>query len=183
MNQIVDTRTSDVTRACFISIDPNVYYNPNADRIDLSAYVELNNPYALFEQKREQEKLSKEQALSEPKDESLSKDPDIETMKRIRSLLNPQKEKEKKDVFVPQILNDIMDDLTTYINETGIIIKEVINIQYGKKIRFTMGLKQAEVNLFYGKRGFSVVKSPRTGTNQELNDLMVDLVSNFVSCL
>ena len=104
-------------------------------------------------------------------------------MKRIRSLLNPKKEREKPDVFVPQVLNDIMDDLTAYISETGIIVKEIINIQYGKKLRFTMGTKQAEVNLFYGKKGFSVVKSPRTGTHKELNDLMAELVSTFVLSL
>ena len=44
-----------------------------------------------------------------------------------------------------------------------------------------MGLKQAEVNLFYGKRGFSVIQSPRTGTNPELNVLMVDLIKQYLA--
>lgn len=44
-----------------------------------------------------------------------------------------------------------------------------------------MGMKQAEVNLFYGKRGFSVVQSPRTGTNADLNQLMANLITGFIN--
>ena len=181
LQQVADTRTSDVTRACFVSVDTNVYYIPNADKIDLSAYINLDDLSSLYEQTHKKKKqIAPTTTINENKS---CNDPDIETMKRIRSLLNPKKEREKPDVFVPQVLNDIMDDLTAYISETGIIVKEIINIQYGKKLRFTMGTKQAEVNLFYGKKGFSVVKSPRTGTNKELNDLMAELVSTFVLSL
>ncbi len=82
---------------------------------------------------------------------------------------------------MPKELDEIMLKLKPYVEETGVVISEVINIQYGKKIRFVMGLKQAEVNLFFGKKGFSVVRSPRSGTNAELNELMTDLVRNFIS--
>ena len=40
--------------------------------------------------------------------------------------------------------------------------------------------KESEINLFYGKRGFSVVISPRLGTNEELNELLADLVKSFL---
>ena len=52
LQQVVDVRTSDVTRACFISIDPEAYYNPQADVIDLNAFI-ADNPYALLEQKKD----------------------------------------------------------------------------------------------------------------------------------
>ena len=42
-------------------------------------------------------------------------------------------------------------------------------------------MKQAEINLFFGKKGFSVVQSPRTGTNAELNQLMADLIIGFIN--
>lgn len=42
-------------------------------------------------------------------------------------------------------------------------------------------LKQAEINLFFGKKGFSVVQSPRTGTNAELNQLMADLIIGMIN--
>ena len=37
------------------------------------------------------------------------------------------------------------------------------------------------VVLFFGKKGFSVIVSPRTGTDEGLNQLMVDLVSNYIN--
>jgi hypothetical protein len=73
-----------------------------------------------------------------------------------------------------------LNDLVDFIQETGLVVSEVIDIQYGKKIRISMGMKQAEINLFYGRRGFSVVKSPRSGTNMELNELSAELVQTFI---
>ena len=102
-------------------------------------------------------------------------------MEHIRGLLGLKKQKEQKPIFVPQVLNDIIDDLVQYIEQTGVSVTEVRNIQYGKKLRFDLGLKEAELNLFFGRKGFSVVSSPRTGTNEELNELMVNLVSNYIS--
>ena len=182
LQQVVDIRTSDVTRACFVSIDPNAYYNPNADAIDLNAFVDTNNPYALFEQKRKQEQQEKEQETLS-KAENRPSDPDSTAMERIKQLLNPKPHKEKPLVYVPKELNDIIADLKSYIEQTGVIVPEIINIQYGKKIRFEMGLKKAEVNLFFGKKGFSVVQSPRSGTNAELNRLMAELVTTFIDGL
>ena len=181
LQQVIDARTSDVTRACFISVDPDAYYNPDALAVNMSAFVDLDNPYALFEQKREQEKIVKAyEASSVPRERGLS-DPDKEAMDRIKQLLNPKAKKERQPVFVPQELEEMMAALKPYVEQAGVTIAEVINIQYGKKIRFKMGMKQAEVNLFYVKRGFSVVQSPRTGTNADLNQLMANLITGFIN--
>ena len=64
--------------------------------------------------------------------------------------------------------------------DTGVEIYEIVSIQYGKKLQFRMGQKLAEVNLFYGKRGFSVVQSPRCGTSADLNELMSQLIDSFL---
>lgn len=181
LQQVVDVRTSDVTRACFISIDPEAYYNPQADVIDLNAFI-ADNPYALLEQKRMQD-LQEKKLVATSKNESNPSDPDATAMERIKLLLNPKPHKEKPPVYVPKELNDIITDLKSYIEQAGVVVSEIINIQYGKKIRFEMGLKKAEVNLFFGKRGFSVVQSPRSGTNAELNKLMADLVTTFIDGL
>ncbi len=183
LRQVVDARTSDVTRACFISVDPDAYYNPEADTVDMSAFLEVDNPSALFEQKRRQEQILKEnESTSSKKNDGMGPlDPDKETMDKIKQMLNPKAKKEKAPVFVPKELDVIMPKLQPYIEETGVTVSEVINIQYGKKIRFKLGIKQAEVNLFFGKKGFSVVRSPRSGTNAELNELMAELVSNFIN--
>ena len=102
-------------------------------------------------------------------------------MDSIKQLLNPRAKKERVPVFVPQELEEVMVALKPYVEEAGVTVAEILNIQYGKKIRFKMGMKQAEINLFFGKRGFSVVQSPRTGTNAELNQLMADLITGFIN--
>lgn len=183
LQQVIDTRTCDVARACFVSVDPDAYYNPDADAVDMGAFLDADNPSALFELKKQQDWMLKEcvSSSSQGDNTEISPDPDRQAMDRIRQLLNPKAKKEKAPVFVPKELSEMMSLLQPYIEQTGVVISEVINIQYGKKIRFTMGLKQAEVNLFFGKKGFSVVRSPRTGTNAELNDLMANLVSDFIN--
>lgn len=178
LEQVIDGRVSDVCRACFISIDEDVFYNPNAQTIDINDYLPIDNPSVLIELNHSLENEIKESL--QPKDE-LPVDPDAETMQRIKKLLNPKVSKPNKNVpFVPQQLDDIMEDLKKYVEDTGVELYETINIQYGKKLRFKMGLKQAEINLFYGKNGFTVVKSPRTGTSAELNELMLQLINSFI---
>ena len=100
---------------------------------------------------------------------------------RVKELLGMTKAASQKvESFVPQQLDEIMVELKKYVEDTGIILYEVKNIQYGKKLRFKMGQKLAEINLFYGKHGFSVVQSPKTGTSAELNGLMSQLVNSFI---
>jgi hypothetical protein len=81
---------------------------------------------------------------------------------------------------VPERLDLIIEDLKTYIEETGVEVYRIQNIQYGKKLFFKADNKLAEINLFYGKHGFTVVQTPRCGTSSELNELMVQLINSFV---
>lgn len=183
LEQVIDERTSDVCRACFVSIDAEAYYNPNAERVDMDFYLPKDNVGMLFDLKSSLAKEVKEQAATAEKEER-SIDPDADVMQRVKALLNPKgTTKQKPAPYVPQRLDDIMDDLKRYVEETGVLLYEVQNIQYGKKLRFRMGQKLAEVNLFYGKRGFSVVQTPRGGTSAELNELMVQLVNGFIETI
>jgi tetratricopeptide (TPR) repeat protein len=84
-------------------------------------------------------------------------------------------------VYVPEQLEQILEKLTEYIAEAGVKIDEVSNIHYGKKIKLRAGVLQAEINLFFGKKGFSVVKSPRQGTSEQLNELMTAYIRAFIS--
>lgn len=107
LQQVVDSRTSDVTRACFMSIDPNVYYNSEAESVDMNTCIELDNSCALFEEKKNQELVEKKENRSLNSEEK-SGDPDRETMERIRLMLNPRSKKEKPGIFVPKELDGIM---------------------------------------------------------------------------
>lgn len=184
LEQVADSRTSDVTRACFISVDPQAYYNVLAEPVYMSEYVDASRPLDAFDTKVQQDKEEKEIArqLKAQEHQDNSPDPGKDVMERIKQQLNPKARPtlQKPPVFVPQQLAEIMDSLKKYIEETGLVVTEIISIQYGKKIRIKMGLKEAEINLFFGKRGFSVVKSPRCGTNNELNDICVQLVQAFI---
>lgn len=181
VEQVVDGKTCDVTRACFLSADAEAYYNPDAEPVVLADYVNPEADVTLaFDVKREMEQKEREaskQAAPKPYTE-----PTGDIMAQIRQALDmkPKRQATKAPAYVPEILNDIMDSLQRYVQDKGVVITDVINIQYGKKIRFKVGLRLAEINLFYGKRGFSVVQSPRTGTDTEANTLMADLVNCFL---
>lgn len=181
--QVIDAKTCDVTRACFISVDADAYFNADATPIDLKAYADVDNPQALFDQKADMEHWQTENKPQEqPTDEKTSHDPDAETMARIRAQLNPRiRNKLEQQVEVPAILDEVMADLKQYVENYGIMLTDVRNIQFAKKMTFVVGLKQAEINLFYGKRGFTVVQSPRTGTNPELNALVADIILSFLA--
>ena len=180
LDQVADKRTSDVTRACFLSVDADAYFNEACEPVDMGLYVQTSDPLAMFDQLSEQKKEEKKISADEQK--TSPNEPEKEIMERIKQCLNPNAKnvRKKTDAFVPDQLNSVMDYLVAYIQNTGLVVSDVVDIQYGKKIRISMGLKQAEINLFYGKRGFSVVKSPRTGTSAELNDVVAQLIQTFI---
>lgn len=182
LTQVTDSKTSDVARACFISIDPNAYFNPNSIPVDIKAYLDESNPDLLFKIKHEQDEHDKVIKKSDDEQVPLPKDPDKDILTRIRQQLNPKAQLpiEQHPAYVPERLNEIIAELKLFIEETGLQVTEIINIQYAKKIRARLGQKEAEVNLFYGKRGFNVVISPRLGTNEELNELLADLIKAFL---
>ena len=180
--QVSDSKTSDVARACFVSIDTEAYFNPNCTPVDINAYIDEADSDAIFKMKYEQEQHEKVAKKSENEQTPEAKDPDKEILECIRQKLNPKSspKTETKQAFVPERLNEIIDNLKQFIEATGVQVTEIINIQYAKKIRARLGQREAEINLFYGKSGFSVVISPRRGTNEELNDLLAEIVNNFL---
>ena len=178
LEQVVDSRTCDVSRACFISYDPDVYFNPKADNVNLDLFFDIENSFNFFNEKKViNENLRKISSYEQP----IKEDVDSDIVLKIKSILQSSHPKpHKKEVYVPERLNEIIDELQSYITETGVVIKDIINISYGKKIKALVGVKEAEVNLFYGKRGFSVVQSPRTGTSKDMNVLLSNLIESFL---
>lgn len=184
LEQVLDDRTCDVCRACFISVDANAFYRADAVPIDLNSYLPVSDTVSMFDLKHELEREAKEKktvAVAEDR----NKEPEKEVMDKIKSLLNPNAKNAiaKKKPYVPELLNEIIGDLQKYIEATGVVVYEVINIQYAKKIRCKVGARLAEINLFYGKHGFSVVQSPRCGTSEDLNRLISELITTYLSTL
>ncbi|MCF0201282.1 MAG: virulence protein E [Bacteroidales bacterium] len=182
LEQVIDAKTSDVCRACFISVDRRAYYNPDATPVDLNDYVKPDDAMQFFSEQRDMDEFMREmqEQMPAPTAEERQASVSDADMDKIRSILKVGRKKpEKPPVIISQQLTEIMDDLQRHIEATGVTVTEVININYGKKIRMSLGLKMAEVNVFYGKRGYSVVVSPRTGTNMELNEMMQQYIESF----
>ncbi len=173
IEQVLDPRTSDVTRACFLSTDINAFYNSSPDRISLGSFVDYDNP---LEVRTITEKIRKEEQacaiLEEPDEKQESQKPDDIILDQIRRTLNPHaRTRFVKQIFVPEELEKTTEFITKKMNELSIGVESVRDIHYGKKFTFVLSARKAEINLFYGKRGFSVVISPKIGTDRELSEV------------
>ena len=60
----MDERTSDVCRACFISIDNEAFYNPNAEAVNMDAYIKKEDVCELFDVSRNLMKEIKENIVN-----------------------------------------------------------------------------------------------------------------------
>lgn len=177
LEQVVDRVTSDVSRACFVSCDPKAWYNPDCEPVDMDAILPSDNPVALFDLKHDYEE---EMQQTDLKSKS-GGEPDDDVLAKIKQRLGTGRvTKAKKEAYVPQNLMEITQDIAAYIQEQGIQVTGVVNIQYGQKFQGKLGLRLAEVNVFYGRRGFSVVVSPKSGTDEELNAVMARIVEQYL---
>lgn len=183
LEQVVDKVTSDVSRACFMSVDPDAYHNPASEEVCLEDFISTDNPLDFFEMKSEQEHIEKELKKQQEQEKAQQpKGPEEEVMRQIKERLGVGRSpKEQKPVFVPEELQAIMADMKTFIENHDLLVKEIVNISYGKKVKAQLGRKMAEVNVFFGRKGFSVVVSPRSGTDEQLNQLLKDVIDAFLN--
>jgi hypothetical protein len=89
------------------------------------------------------------------------------------------KEERKKQIFIPDELEQIVCLISNFLKNYNIEVDKIDNLNYGKKFIVKYEHHKAEVNVFFGKRGFSVVRSPKTGTNLELMELTFGIIFNF----
>jgi hypothetical protein len=177
LHQHIDSRTSDVTRACFLSYDSDTYMNPEALKIDLSASIAFDSPTQVKEI-NQQIKLFESQLPKPIKEEN---GPASDQLVEIKKKLNPSyKSKAEKLIYVPEKLDQIIGNITNQIEECGIKVSEIININYGKQFQCELQNRKGEINLFYGKKGFSVVKSSKSGIDRELTDVIHQIVCQYL---
>jgi len=173
----IDLSTSDVTRACFISYDADLYYNPDNLPLIMSDFLDFNQLSEIRKQEKQLEAIEKKQ--EKPKPQFLNPIDD-EKLFEIKKKLNPNiRTQKQKQIYVPPELEKIIDDVEQLVNKHQIKVEKISNIHYGKKFNFVLDNKKAEINLFYGKKGFTVVKSPKSGTHHELNDICYQLLCSI----
>ncbi len=168
LNDYIDHRTSDCTRVCFLSYDPQVYVAANPQAIDWNAYVLPLLPPPTPPPPQE-DMLNESHAIR----------PDV-YREILRKLETKSRPRPQKFPYVPELLQKLLPDIGAALAEQDLVLKEARDIQYGKKLLLTHGLETAEINVFYGKRGFSVVKVVKRTANESLADLAVFVIEQVL---
>lgn len=182
LDQVIDSRTSDVTRACFLSDDPEALYRPKHQTVNMKSFIEFEDQLhtGLIEKqlKKEEKEQEAEPSIDEP-DQKLPLSDDV--FQEIKQKLNPRvKTRLEKKYYVPEELDKLIPLIEEKVREHNIRIREVQGIHYGKKIVFELKTYWAEINVFYGKRGFSAVKTPKRGSNQELAEIVYRIICEII---
>lgn len=96
-------------------------------------YIDTDNIAMALNLKHETEKQAKDNQTEKETKKHL--DIDKETIDKIKQTLNPNAKLKARtpNIYVPNELEDIMEDLKNFITERNITITEIRNINYGKK--------------------------------------------------
>lgn len=181
----VDTKTNDVSRACFLSHDSEAWFNPDAVGVRASDYLPEEGFLELADVQQEikehEKKLAeeaKELNLPKPETHELSDS----TLNKIKEKLGVRvREKPKKEYFQPEELQSVEEDIIQLLNELGAKLLKSEAISYGRRLRIGADRVWAELNVFYGKKGVTVVKTAKTGSDKELTELLYLLLSDYFS--
>jgi hypothetical protein len=158
----IDLRTSDVTRACFLAHDPAAHLNLRARAIDWRVWLVADEDTDVT--------LAPSPTIRKP----LTERPiDPVAYGAVLKQLNPNAPvRREKQCFVPDELRQaepVVRELCVQLNWE---LRAVESLNYGLKFVVRQGLRSAEVSVYWGKRGYSLVRSPKTGTDPALNDLL-----------
>ncbi len=161
----LDSSTCDVSRVSFICHDESAWFNPVPIPVRYQEY--LPPPFMPSVELT----FSTTEATAEVQPPS-SNGMNAAQYREILDSLHPERPpRAPKQIFVPQLLSELMVQVQVQAAAAGIGISAVMDIHYGKKIRFVHGAHEADINLFYGKKGFTIVKVPRRGTHEMLADI------------
>ncbi len=173
LEKSIDFTTSDATRICFLSYDKNCYLNTNAEKVHSNLYIPefdlLNQPAFIQEEKTKD-------GLKKNKNTTIT----TEQYKEILAKLNSKTPKHEKKYIVPEILNVVAEKLKKEFQKYHLHIESITDISYGKKIMVKDGVVFASFNVFYGKNGFSVVKTPVRNSNEALLEVCVRITENLL---
>lgn len=177
LEKVIDWITHDVTRATFFSADPTAWDNPNATKVKIGEYISGDMDLDFSQNEKKYQELAKEH-----KREKVTTDLNPELMDKIKSKLKPNyKSKKEKVYFVPEEIEKIIPEVEKLLKESEIDLVETTPIQYGKQIKVKLGAYWAEVNLYFGQKGFTIVRTTKTGSNSELADLTFQIIDSFLN--
>lgn len=175
LGRYMDLRTCDATRVCFLSSDPEAYINPMSDTVAWEAYLpEQAQPvFSAFEPAAAEVPVEKPGRSHQIHPETYA---DILQKLQTKARPNPM----KRDIHVPEALQAAMPSVVRALEAEGMQVSAQRDIQYGRQLSVAHGANKAGINVFYGKRGFSVVLVPRQGDHPELGALVVFLAEQAI---
>jgi hypothetical protein len=174
LEDVADTVTHDVSRVCFLSHDPEVFWNEGASPVKLQEFVDLEHPQ-LPDQIQRAVKNSREEKSPE------ATGPDDLTLEAIKRQLNPDYRPRKRvSAHTPERISRILPELEKLLLNHGIETLKSNPIQHGRQLRLGIGDYWAEVNIFFGKKGFSVVKTAKSGSQPDLAELVTRLLREYL---
>ena len=180
LHQVIDRVTSDATRACFLSADEHAYFNPDALKVDMITYIDFDSYEDVNKASQAISEIEKAQPTNPTGDNSKDRDLSPDVLAEIKKKLNPNyREKKPKNYYVPPEVDDVLDSVLKRMKELGIDMKGSEPIHYGRKLRFQLGNRFAQINLFYGKKGFRLVKTPVAGSDAELNEVAFRILTDM----
>lgn len=180
LQEVIDYRTSDVTRACFLSFDANAYFNPNSEPIDMALFIpDLDFAAAEKDLKAANTLVKKAQVAQNQQDRQQMDD---EVLQKIKAKLHPKYNKpKKKNYFVPPQIDKALAEISDQLQTFDLQLIETQPISYGRKMKIANAGIWAELNIFYGKKGFKVVKTTKTGSNATLADLATQVIDQILA--
>lgn len=189
LEQVIDYRTHDVTRVSFLSYDPALYFAPAAEPLEpdlfLPGAIELEVPWVGAEpappppapETAPERILLKADQPAPPAEKS---EPQGEVWDQIRRTLAGSKRVRPRQVTLPPEIEAITAPVQEAGEALGLVLKETLDLNYGRKFVFTYRHLWAEVNVYYGKHGFSIVPSPKSGSHPPLRELLQEMVFRVI---
>lgn len=169
LEDIIDYVTSDVSRACFVSWDEAAWLNPAPQAVDMEEYASASQPDELMAAVHQIEQAAAPRGKPEK-----AADPAPDVLQAIRQKLNPggaRKAPPAKNYEQPPQLDESLPKIRQGLEASGISLAEVSPIHFGKRLKVTAGTYWAEINIYFGQRGFTSVATTKTNSNSQLAKL------------
>lgn len=186
LEQVIDYRTHDVTRVSFLSYDPELYYAPEAEAVEPALFLAGDIGLVVPWEAPGDDAPTQLPAPPPPEPErepvavTPTAEPQGEVWDQIRRTLSPARRVRSRQVTLPAEIEAITAPILAAGEALGLGLKETLDLNYGRKFVFTYQHLWAEVNVYYGKHGYSIVPSPKSGSHPPLRELLYELVFRVI---
>lgn len=150
--EVLDFKNCDATRVSFLCHDPDVYVNYDPLLLDVEMMPSMHRSIT---------------TADNPKTHDTSIAPDV-YRDILHKLGSKPKLRKRAEPSVSAYVERVMPQLEQALAEYGIRIAQLEGLQYGAKVTVLLGGDTAEVNIYHGKKGYTVVSTAKSGTHARL---------------